>query len=139
MKKYFNGALIYAICALLCGVFYREMTKANGFTERTMLSNAHVHLFALGTVVYLIIALFSLIRDLSGSKFLFAAQIVYNVGLTTTCIMMMVRGVTQVLGMELSSAANGAIAGIAGLCHMCTGIGIVLLLISLKKKCVVKN
>lgn len=139
MKKYFNGALIYAICALICGFFYRELTKANGFTDKTMLSKAHVHLFALGTVVYLIIALFSLIRDLSGSKFLFIAQIVYNIGIATTCVMMMVRGVTEVLGMELSSAANGAISGIAGLCHMCAGVGIILMLISLKKKCIVKK
>ena len=48
-------------------------------------------------------------------------------------VMMLVRGVTQVLGLSLSSALNASISGIAGIGHILTGVGIVLLLISLKK------
>lgn len=47
--------------------------------------------------------------------------------------MLAVRGVTQVLGLSLSSAANAALSGIAGIGHILASIGIVLLLISLRK------
>lgn len=48
-------------------------------------------------------------------------------------VMMLVRGVTQVFGLSLSSALSASISGIAGIGHILTGVGIVLLLISLKK------
>ena len=48
-------------------------------------------------------------------------------------VMLAVRGVTQVLGPSLSSAANAALSGIAGIGHIPAGIGIVPLLISLRK------
>ena len=47
--------------------------------------------------------------------------------------MLPVRGVTQVLGLSLSSGASAAISGIAGIGHILTGVGIVTLLVSLKK------
>lgn len=47
--------------------------------------------------------------------------------------MLLVRGVTQVLGLSLSSGASAAISGIAGIGHILTGVGIVTLLVSLKK------
>lgn len=46
---------------------------------------------------------------------------------------MFVRGITQVLAIELSKGADASIAGIAGIGHILTGLGIVLLLLSLKK------
>ena len=58
---------------------------------------------------------------------------IYNIGVPLTAVMMLVRGVTQVLGLSLSSALSASISGIAGIGHTLTGVGIVLLLISLKK------
>ena len=58
---------------------------------------------------------------------------IYNIGVQLTAVMMLVRGVTQVLGLSLSSALSASISGIAGIGHILTGVGIVLLLISLKK------
>ena len=58
---------------------------------------------------------------------------IYNIGVPLTAVMMLVRGVTQVLGLSLSSALSASILGIAGIGHILTGVGIVLLLISLKK------
>ncbi|MGN8850624.1 DUF2871 family protein [Fusicatenibacter saccharivorans] len=58
---------------------------------------------------------------------------IYNIGVPLTAVMMLVRGVTQVLGLSLSSALSASISGIAGIGHILTGVGIVLLLISLKK------
>lgn len=58
---------------------------------------------------------------------------VYNIGLAVTVVMMVVRGIAQVLNISLSSAANASISGIAGIGHMLTGVGIILFLASLKK------
>lgn len=58
---------------------------------------------------------------------------VYNIGLAVTVVMMVVRGIAQVLNISLSSAANASISGIAGIGHMLTGVGIILFLVSLKK------
>lgn len=47
--------------------------------------------------------------------------------------MMVIRGITQVLNISLSAAANAAVSGVAGIGHILTGAGIIFLLISLKK------
>lgn len=43
MKKYLNYALVYAIAAMIGGVFYREFTKWNGYTDVTMLGKKGWH------------------------------------------------------------------------------------------------
>ncbi|MGN0466931.1 MAG: DUF2871 family protein [Lachnospiraceae bacterium] len=42
-------------------------------------------------------------------------------------------GIIQVLNIYLSSAANASISGIAGIGHILSGSGLVLLLVTLKK------
>ena len=133
MKKYINFALVYAIAAMACGVFYREFTKFNGFDGTTALGKIHTHLFLLGMVVFLLVALFQKANDLSDRKTFRAFMVIYNIGVPLTAATMAVRGVFQVLGAELSKAVNGALSGIAGIGHILVGTGIILLLISLKK------
>ena len=53
MKKYVNLAFVYAIIAMIGGIFYRELTKFNDFTGDTTLAVVHLHLFVLGTIVFL--------------------------------------------------------------------------------------
>ena len=48
MKRYMNTALLYAVLAMVGGVFYREFTKFNGFTAKTALGVVHTHYFLLG-------------------------------------------------------------------------------------------
>lgn len=133
MKKCINISLIYAVAAMVGGVFYREFTKFNGFTGATALGKVHVHLFVLGMAVFLITALFADRRDLSRLRTYRAFLVIYNIGVPLTAVMLLVRGVTQVLGLSLSSGASAAISGIAGIGHILTGAGIILLLITLKK------
>lgn len=133
MKKCLNYALVYAILAMCGGVFYREFTKYNNFTGNTTLGKVHAHFFMLGMFVYMIIALFMRNNDFSGEKLFKTFRAVYNTGVPLTGIMLVVRGVTEVLGLELSKGASAAISGIAGIGHILTGVGIVLLLITLKK------
>lgn len=133
MKKYLNISMIYAIAAMAGGIFYREFTKYNGYTGVTALGKVHTHLFMLGMLVFLVVALYKTHMNLEKFKTFRGFLLVYNIGLPLTAIMLLVRGVTQVLGMNLSAAADASIAGIAGIGHILTGIGILLLLLSFKK------
>ncbi|MGM9604213.1 MAG: DUF2871 domain-containing protein, partial [Faecousia sp.] len=123
----------YAIAAMAGGVFYREFTKWNGFAGVTTLGKVHTHLFLLGMLVFLVVALFAAHNDLKKWKTFRVFLWLYNIGVPLTAVMMVVRGVAQVLDLTLSSAADAAISGVAGIGHILTGAGIILLLLSLKK------
>lgn len=133
MKKYLNISLVYAVAAMAGGVFYREFTKFNQFTGVTALGKVHTHLFLLGMVVFLLVALFADRLALEKQKSFSTFMTVYNIGVPLTSVMLLVRGITQVLGLSLSKGASAAISGIAGIGHILTGVGIVLLLLALRK------
>ena len=71
MKKYLNVSILYAIAALIGGVFYREFTKINKYTGVTALGKVHVHLFMLGTIVFLLVSLFAMQQKLQEYKLFF--------------------------------------------------------------------
>lgn len=133
MKKYLNLSLIYAIAAMAGGVFYREFTKWNGYTGVTALGKVHTHLFLLGMVLFLIVALFAAHTDLKEERLFRIFLKVYNIGVPLTAVMLAVRGITQVLETTLSTGASAAISGIAGIGHILTGVGLILFILSLKK------
>lgn len=132
MKRYMNTAVIYAVLAMIGGVFYREFTKFQGYTGKTTLSVVHTHYFMLGTFLFLMLLLleksFSFTEKKTKMNLLF-----YHIGLNLTCVMFMVRGVTQTLEVDLSKAMNAAISGIAGIGHILLGISLVFLLLQIKK------
>ena len=133
MKKYVNVSLVYAVAAMAGGVFYREFTKFNQFTGVTALGKVHTHLFLLGMLVFLLVALFAGRLELEKQKGFALFMKLYNVVVPLTAVMMLVRGVTQVLALPLSRGASAAISGVAGVGHILTGVGLVLLLLSLRK------
>ena len=133
MKKYLNYSLGYAIAAMVGGVFYREFTKWNGFTGVTALGKVHAHLFMLGMLVFLVVALFAAHNDLAKQKTFRVFMYLYNIGLPLTAVMLVARGIPQVLHIALSAGAVAAISGVAGIGHILIGTGLILLLISLKK------
>ena len=134
MKRYLNIALAYAIAAMAGGVFYREFTKFNHYNGVTVLGKVHAHLFLLGMLVYLVIALYAAHGDPAANKTFRAFLWCYNIGVPLTALMMLMRGVTEVLGTELSAGASASISGIAGIGHILTGVGVVLQLTSLRKQ-----
>ena len=83
--------------------------------------------------MYLIIALFARHYDLYSMKSFKAFRGIYNTGVPMTGIMLGFRGVFDVLPDKLSEGSDKAISGIAGIGHILTGVGIILLIISLKK------
>ena len=132
MKRYMNSALLYAILAMAGGVFYREFTKLNGFTAQTTLSVVHTHYFLLGMVFFLLLLMLEKSLAFTGTK-TGRVLLVYHIGLNLTAVMLVVRGVTQVLGLVLSSGMNAAISGLAGIGHILLGVSLVLLLRQLKR------
>lgn len=132
MKRYANTALLYAILAMVGGVFYREFTKFNGFTAKTALSVVHTHYFLLGMVFFLLILVLEKAFSFTGAK-TGRVLALYHVGLNLTAVMLVVRGVPQVLGTSLSAGMNAAISGIAGIGHILLGVSLILMLLQIKR------
>lgn len=59
--------------------------------------------------------------------------IIYNVGVCLTAVMLTVRGIFQVLGVELSRGQNGMLSGFAGIGHILLGARLILFFLSLKE------
>lgn len=133
MKQYINSAFVYAILALIGGVFYREFTKFNAFSGRTALSVVHTHYFVLGMVVFLLLLLlehsFSFTND--KTKYILAF---YHAGLNITAVTFVVRGIFQVREMALSWGLSSMISGIAGIGHILLAVSLIALLLQIKRK-----
>lgn len=111
-------AMVYAVIAMALGVFYREFTKFSGFAGRTSLSFLHTHYFALGMVFFLIQMLLEktfAFSSRNSGKFL----LVYQLGLNITGLGFFLRGMSQVLGNELSRGMDASISGISGIVIFC--------------------
>ena len=136
MKKIMNTSLIYFVLAMAGGVFYREFTKWNGYTEPTTLGVLHVHLLVMGTVLFLLIALFAKVTDLEKNSLFKKFFVLYNVALPFMVVMMLIRGIVQVLAIDLGKMGNGMLSGFAGLSHITMMVSLLMLLIALKKEMV---
>lgn len=132
MKRYANTALLYAVLAMAGGVFFREFTKFNGFTDKTALSVVHTHYFLLGMAFFLLMLLLEKSFSFTNVKTL-RVMAVYHIGLNLTAVMLVVRGVFQVLAFDLSRGMNAAISGIAGIGHVLLGVSIVLVLLQIRR------
>ena len=131
-RRYANMAIVYAVIAMVFGVFYREFTKFSDFTGQTRLSVMHTHYFLLGMIFFLVLMLAEKVfafSDRNAGRFL----IVYHVGLNVTGLGFLMRGLTQVWGTELSRGLDASISGIAGIGHILTGVSIILLLLKIRK------
>lgn len=133
MKKLWNTAFGYFLAAMAAGVFYREFTKFNGFTGRTTLAFAHAHLMVLGTVVFLILGIAAKVTNLTEQKGFHIFCIVYNIALFFMVAMMIVRGIYQTLGAELSRGVDASISGIAGLSHIAIAGALIYLFMIFRK------
>ncbi|WP_346913984.1 DUF2871 domain-containing protein [Clostridium sp.] len=134
MKKLINTSLIYAIASMILGVFYREFTKFNNFTGNTTLSLLHVHLFTLGMLFFLIVALLNNNFSINNHKKFNFFFYTYNIGLAITVIMFLWRGILQTLLIEPTSSINATISGIAGIGHILIAIGIITFFIIIKSQ-----
>lgn len=129
MKRYINYSIVYAVLAMIGGVFYREFTKMNYYTGWTTLSVVHTHYFILGMMFFLMLGVVSMNVNLKINR----AVLFYNIGLNLTAIMLVVRGIVQVLDLNVVSAF---ISGVAGIGHIILGVSLILILLDIKKGCI---
>ena len=134
MKKIMNTSIIYFILAMAGVFFYREFTKWNGYTKPTTLGVLHVHLLVLGTFVFLLAAVVAKITELEQNSLFKKFFILYNIVLPAMTILMLVRGIVQVFGIDLGKMGNGMLSGFAGLSHIGMMTALVMLLFSIKKE-----
>lgn len=139
MKRIINTAIVYFIFAMAGGVFYREFTKWNGYTEPTTLGVLHVHLLVMGTLLFLITALFAKVTMLAENLLFKKFFVLYNIALPAMVVMMLIRGIVQVLGIELGKMGNGMLSGLAGLSHIGMMIAFFLLLFAIKRELIRKQ
>lgn len=129
MKRYINYSIVYTVLALVGGVFYREFTKINDYAAWTTLSVVHTHYFILGMMFFLILALISMNANLKINL----AVLFYKIGINLTAIMLVVRGIVQVLDLNVVLAV---ISGVAGIGHIILGVSLILILLDIKKACI---
>ena len=126
MKRYINYSIVYTVLAVLGGMLYREFTKMDDYTGWTTLSVVHTHYFNLGMMFFLILGLISMNMNLKINR----AVLFYNIGLNLTAIMLIVRGIIQVLDLNVVSAL---ISGIASIGHILLGISLFMILLDIKR------
>lgn len=116
MKRLMNASIVYGVLGLIGGVFYHEFTT---------LSVVHTHYLMLEMVLFLMLVLlennFHFIDNKVRKYLLF-----YHIGLNLTAVMLVIRGVVQVLSLDAS------IAVLIGIAHLILGISMVLVLISIR-------
>ncbi len=134
MKKYLITSCVYMVLGLVFGVFYREFTKANEFVGVTTLGKLHLHTLVLGMFFFLIVALLEDRLSLRTSKLEPYFYYTYNVGMGIFLITLLIRSILQVTNSSISSGANSAIAGVAGIGHMTLTVGLVLFFVMLFRK-----
>lgn len=131
-KRYINTAIVYAILAMVGGVFYREYTKAIGFDGATTLSVVHTHYFMLGMVVFLLLALLDKSFAFSTGKHVGGWLAAYQVGLNITVLGLVVRGLADAQNAVLSAGMDASISGISGLGHIILGTSLLVTLFTIR-------
>ena len=98
----------------------------NDYTAWTTLSVVHTHYFILGMMFFLILGSVSMNMNLKINR----AVLFYNIGLNLTAITLIVRGIIQVLDLNVVSTL---ISGIAGIGHILLGISLFMILLDIKR------
>lgn len=133
-KRYLNTSIIYAVLAMISGVFYREFTKFSGFSGKTNLSVLHTHYFLLGMMFFLILALLEKNFSFSALPLTGKGLILYHTGLNITGLGFLMRGLVQVWETTLSRGMDASISGIAGIGHILMAAGMITLLLCVRKQ-----
>lgn len=115
------------------GVFFREFTKLNNFTGETMLSYMYVHYIMLGTMFFIILLVLEKNFSFVDSK-MKKVLISYHIGLNLMQLFFLIRGIIQVLNIDISKAIDSSISGFAGLAHIIIGVSFVMIINSVRKK-----
>lgn len=134
MLRLFYTSFIFGIAGILSGLYYRELTKAHGFEDRSasQLGLVHSHFLVLGFVILLLVLVLDKLFSLSTAAPRLSGWFfwTWTLGVAITGVMMLVKGTLVVVGADADSAA---LAGIAGLGHIALTAGFVLLFLTVRR------
>ena len=91
------------------------------------------------SLLFLITALFAKVTMLAENLLFKKFFVLYNIALPAMVVMMLIRGIVQVLGIELGKMGNGMLSGLAGLSHIGMMIAFFLLLFAIKRELIRKQ
>lgn len=128
-KCYIIVSLVFLIVGLLCGVYYREFTKALNYSYTYIpLGLVHPHLLVLGLIINIVLGLL-LANFTLNEKQEKIAFIIYNVGVSLTGLLLLTRGTFDVLvktnNYEISGTLSLIISGLAGISHIILAVGLI--------------
>lgn len=101
-----------------------KFTKLNGFTDFTTLLVVHTHYLMLGMVLFLLLVVVKKNFHFVDNKVL-KYLIFYHIVLILTVFLLTIRGVVQVLSLDVLSAV------LSGIAHLILGISMALVLFSI--------
>lgn len=133
MKRLITTAFVYMLGGLLAGAFYREFTKYMKFEGETALAFVHTHTIVLGTLMFLILALFAASTDLLRKEKQQRVIRLYNIATISVILMMVIRGIVDVVVNDLSRGLDMSISGVAGLSHVLMTVAAIFLFNLLRK------
>ncbi|MGX4599423.1 DUF2871 domain-containing protein [Faecalimicrobium sp. JNUCC 81] len=128
MQKYFKLSTFYLILGLILGVFYREFTKLNNFTDPTTLGLLHAHTLVLGFVFFILVLLLEKNFEISKVKNFKSWIITYNIGLIYLLSTLTFRGI-----LEVNNSDFAGLSHIAGLGHAILGISLIWFIVIVNK------
>lgn len=120
-----ENSFAYLVAGLAAGVFAREFVKFRVFEGDSILNIVHPHLLGLGMIFSLLIYLWLKTQDQSQLKRYENAILLTNAGLLLTSVMLVLRGIIEVLGNYFQTIPSAAVAGVAGLGHIALAAGLV--------------
>ncbi len=129
IRRIAEMAFVYLVFGLAAGIFFREFSKAYDFAGTTALANMHGHLLMLGTVALLLMYVLTVVLNQKNPQLVDKLKrplLIWHSGLSLTVIMMMIKGIIEVLGYSYYGAIVAAVAGIAGIGHILLGIALLL-------------
>lgn len=135
-KTILKASMWYFIFTMVFGALHGIITKRANFDGETVLSAIHSHLFSLGTLLFLVLFVLSVVnKKFLEDKTFSIFFIFYNLALPFMNIMLFIRGLVEVFRVDLSEAHNSLISGLSGVSHTFMAVVLAILFVNLFRFC----
>ncbi len=125
-----NLAIIWVVLGLFAGAFYREFGKVFAYSGLSALRVVHTHTLVLGFLFACI--LFALLKNHNYVSYRRPLN-VFTIGLAWVVTAMVVRGISQMVSGGQEIIRSAILSGMAGLGHMLLTVGVVWLMVCVRK------
>lgn len=127
----YDISLTFLIMGLIGGVYFREFTRVYSYEASNHLGKVHVHTLVLGFILLLIIHLLTKGIDIKEIEKYIK---IYVTGLILTITNMVVYGMYEILSQGEKTINIYALSGMAGIGHILLTIGLVTVMIKIRRR-----